>query len=299
MYHNLEEVERAVLSCRPMRIVVANAHDMNVLPVIARGQRKGICQGILLGDKAQIVEMLTKMGENAGNYDIIDCQCDEKRTALMAVEMVKRGEADIPMKGMMQTASFMHAVLHKADGLLMPGHLLSQATVLENPYGDGFMIISDCAVNIAPDIAAKCQITENAIRAAHRLGIDIPKVAVIAPVETVNPKIESTVAAAAVQQYFQKRGDLRCVVQGPLALDCAISAEAADHKSVRGPVAGHADILIMPDLAAGNLFTKSLTYYANLLCASMLCGPSSPVIMTSRTDTPDNKYASLLLAALR
>ena len=88
-------------------------------------------------------------------------------------------------------------------------------------------------------------------------------------------------------------------MQGPLALDCAISAEAADHKSVRGPVAGHADILIMPDLAAGNLFTKSLTYYANLLCASMLCGPSSPVIMTSRTDTPDNKYASLLLAALR
>ena len=204
-------------------------------------------------------------------------------------------EADMPMKGLMHTSTFMKAILDKEKGLKEEGNLLSQASVFEIPEKDRFLIISDCAVNIDPDLETKIKITENAATLAHTLGIEQPKIAVLSAVEVVNPKIRSTVDAAAMRERLSDR----YLIDGPLALDNAIDEAAAHHKGIESPVAGNADILIVPDLWSGNIFSKGLVFFAHLRSAGTLNGLKAPVVMSSRTDTVENKYLSILTAVLQ
>lgn len=299
MFKSFQEVEAYIKENNIVaRIALAGAHDDDALTAVTNARKKGVVTAILVGHGEKIRALLKTMDEDEADYQIIEAQ-SEAECAAVACKLVKEGKADIPMKGLMQTSSFMRAILDKQAGFLKEGALLSQATVLEYKQQNRLMVISDCAVNIAPEYPEKMKILKNAVELAHKLGIDLPKAAVITPVEMVNPNIQSTVDAAMISKAAE-RGQIKgCIVDGPLALDNAVSVEAAKHKGIESPVAGYADILLMPDLSTGNVFTKSLGYFGGLVSAGTLNGTTSPVIMTSRTDTPENKYYSILTAILQ
>ena len=268
------------------RVALAAAHDADALGSLMMAVDRGIAEAILIGRRKEIVRVLDEMGKDAGDFRIIEEE-DDRAAADKAVELVHCGEADMPMKGLMHTSTFMKAILDKEKGLKEDGNLLSQASVFEIPEKDRFLIISDCAVNIDPDLETKIKITENAAALAH--------IAVLSAVEVVNPKIRSTVDAAAMRERLSDR----YLIDGPLALDNAIDEAAAHHKGIESPVAGNADILIVPDLWSGNIFSKGLVFFAHLRSAGTLNGLKAPVVMSSRTDTVENKYLSILTAVLQ
>jgi phosphate butyryltransferase len=295
MVKSFADIEKAVLACeRKFKIVVAGSHDAHVMDAVVQTCEKGLAEAILIGDKTKTEQILKK--DCAVDFEFIDMSGDDA-IANYACDLVVKGEADIPMKGIISTASFMRAVLNKERGFVPEGALISQATLFE--WQGRFMVLSDCAINIAPQYEDKIKIINNAVKLAHKMGVTCPKVAVLAPLETVNPKIESSVHAAMLTMA-NKRGQIKgCVIDGPLALDNAISADAAWRKGIDSVVAGHADILIVPDLDAGNAFTKALTFFAGLKTAGTVNGTAVPVIMCSRTDSGDDKYHSVLAALMQ
>lgn len=296
MYKSFDEIESVILSdlTNRKRLVLANAGDYEALDAVVTARRRGVIDAVLLGNTAEIRAILEKLGEDEANYRMEETATEEE-AANRAMQMVRAGEADIPMKGLMQTASFMRAALNKEYGIVSEEALISQATVLEWQEKGKLLIIGDCAINIAPDCTAKEKILRNSVRLAHSLGMDRPNVAVISAVEVVREKIPSTVDARTLSALPWED----CVVGGPFALDNAVSETAAKHKGISHPVAGNADVLIMPDLCTGNVFTKSLTFFAHLRSAGAVCGTTVPMVMTSRSDTPENKYFSILVAVMQ
>lgn len=288
------EMERFVLRHDKKKIAVACAHDDVTLEAVLAAVDKGIAEAVLIGKEVEIKALLAKDGRALDAFTIID-QTDDRAAIDLAVAMVKRGEADIPMKGLMHTATFMKGILDKETGLLKPGELLSQASVFEVPGRDDLLIISDCAVNITPNVEQKVKIVENAVKVAASLGMTQPNIAMLSALEVVNPKIQGTVDAKEVADILRDKYR----IDGPFALDNAIDEEAARHKGIDSPVAGKADILIVPDMWSGNIFSKALVFYAHLKSAGTLNGLESPAIMTSRTDTMENKYLSILTAVLQ
>ena len=296
MFTNFKELEAYVLAQNTKkRIALANAHDEPALSAVVNAKRKGVVEGTLIGKQDMIIDMLHEMGEDEKDYEIINFDGEELEAAKIAVKLVREGKADIPMKGILQTSSFAKAILNRETGLIPEGgrRLVSQVGIFE--YEGRFMMITDAAINIAPDVETQIGIVENALPVAKALGNDCPKVAVLSAVETYNEKMPSTVSAAEIA----KRGIPGCIVSGPLALDGAISMESVKHKSIKNPVAGQADILLVPVIEVGNVLYKSITYIAGKTMASSICGASCPVIITSRADTPDSKYNSILLDVLR
>lgn len=295
MYRSFQEIENKLLSegiCK--KLVLANAHDREALTAVVCAKRKKIIYPILVGLVQEIEELLKTMGEKPEDYEIHPA-ATEQEAAAMAMQMVAEGAADIPMKGIMQTATFMRALLNKELKLFPEGNLLSETTVLDWEEKGKFLFISDCAINISPDLDAKRKILNNAVQLAHSFGVEKPVAAILSAVEVVKDKIPSTLDAAALAAEAHED----CIVGGPFALDNAVSEEAARHKGIHDPAAGKADVLIVPDLCTGNVFTKSLTFFAHLKSAGAVCGSSVPVVMTSRTDTPENKYYSILTAIMQ
>lgn len=295
MFRNFKEIERYITSNNlQKRIALACAHDEAALSALIDAKNKNVASGILIGDANKIRKILKAYDESENDYEIID-EPDETLAAELTITKIRNGEADIPMKGLMQTASFMRAILDKEKGLLPPGKLLSQATVFVWAEKSKIMFAADCAVNISPDANDKAKIVENTVELARAFGIDRPKVAVISAVEKVNEKIPSTVDAATLKSMEW----IDCVVDGPFALDIALDEEAALHKGVSSLVAGRSDILLMPELCAGNVLHKAIHFFAHFETAGALCGTEMPVIMTSRTDSPVTKYDSILTAILQ
>lgn len=294
MFRNFTEIENYVLSNKIKKVVaLANAQDEYALSALVYAHKKGIVDAVLIGDVSKIKELLIKFGENPSDYEYISSD-DEKKSAELAVSLVKEKQADIPMKGLMMTSSFMRAILDKEKGLIEEDHLLSQASVIENKNENRFMVFTDCAVNISPDVNAKIKITQNAIGIMKKLGVDIPKIAVLSALEKVNPKILSTVEASEVAQSEEFVNKYPII--GPVAMDIALSKKAAEHKGIYNEVCGQADIFVMPDLDSGNICTKSLVFLSHIEMAGVLIGTKTPVIMTSRTDSVRDKYLSILLA---
>lgn len=294
MFRNFTEIENYVLSNKIKKVVaLANAQDEYALSALVYAHKKGIVDAVLIGDVPKIKELLIKFGENPLDYECISSD-DEKKSAELAVSLVKEKQADIPMKGLMMTSSFMRAILDKEKGLIEEDHLLSQASVIENKNENRFMVFTDCAVNISPDVNAKIKITQNAIGIMKKLGVDIPKIAVLSALEKVNPKILSTVEASEVAQSEEFVNKYPII--GPVAMDIALSKKAAEHKGIYNEVCGQADIFVMPDLDSGNICTKSLVFLSHIEMAGVLIGTKTPVIMTSRTDSVRDKYLSILLA---
>lgn len=294
MINTFKQMEEIVLnSHKKSTIALCGAHDDYSLNALLEAKHKGLCECVLIGDAYKIEELLKKANEEVADYRIIDCK--EEDASLKAVELIHKGEADIPMKGMMQTSDFMHPILNKETGLLEKGNIVSQITVAEYKKENRFFVITDCAININPDLERKVQIINNATIFTKKIGIKKAKVAALSALEVVNPKMPSTVDADLLRQKSDEGLFKDCVVYGPLAFDNAISKEAAKHKRINSEVAGCADIILVPEIVVGNALTKSLIFFSDLKLAGTFVGTKTPIIGASRTDTLENKYRAILL----
>lgn len=278
------------------KLSVAVAQDEPVLEAVKAAKERGIADAILVGNKEEIEKIARKIDMDLSDFEIIHEE-DIKKAALKAIELVSSGVADMVMKGLVDTATFLRSVLNKEVGL-RTGNLMSHVAVFEIEGIDRLILLTDAAFNTYPDLKQKVQIINNSVMVAKSCGIENIKVAPICAVEVVNPDMPATVDAALLSK-MSDRGQIKgCIVDGPLALDNALSEEAAHHKGITGSVAGRADILLLPNIDVANVMYKTLTYTSNTKNGGILVGASAPVILTSRTDSFETKVNSIALAAL-
>jgi len=296
MIKNFAEVLEMVKNNPKRKVAVAVAQDEPVLEAIRDAMAEDIVNAVLVGDKKAVEDIAKNIGFDISKVEVID-EPDKTLACRTAVSLVTNKKADMVMKGLIDTATFLRAVLDKEIGL-RTGKILSHVGLFEVPALGRMIILTDPAMNIAPDLNAKKQIIENAVTVAHALGMELPKVAPIAAVEVVNPDMPATIDAAVLSK-MNDRGQIKgCIVDGPLAIDNALSEESARHKGIQSPVAGHADIILVPDIETGNVMYKTLTYTANVKLGAMLAGAAAPVILTSRSDSAESKMHSIALASL-
>jgi len=280
----------------PARVAVAAAAHKLVLQSIQRAVRRGIIIPLLVGREEDIREQAAAVGWEVRDEEIFPTETNQA-AAVAAVDLVRQGKADILMKGYLHTDTMLRAVLRPESGL-RTDRLLSHVFVLEVPTYHKLLFITDAAINIQPGISEKAAITQNAVYLARKLGIERPKVAALSSVETINPNIPSTVHAACLSKMAERGQIKKAIVDGPLAFDNAISAEAAKEKGIVSPVAGDVDIVVVPDLDSGNILSKNLEYMASAKMAGIVMGASAPVVLTSRSDPPRARVYSLALASL-
>ncbi len=277
------------------RLVLAVAHDRHALEAVCMASDKGFIEPVLIGDAVEINTQLRNLGHAPGKFDVVN-ETDSQLAVEKSVRMISGGNAHILMKGNCSTSALIKGVLNKEWGL-RKGELLSHFAWFETRFYHKMLGVTDVAINIAPDLNQKKSILSNAVDCMHQLGILIPKVAAIAAVEVVNEQMQATVDAGDLASLNRDGIIKGCVVEGPLALDNAISAESARHKNIGGVVPGDPDLLLMPDIEAGNVFYKTLTYLSEVRVASVVIGATAPIVLTSRSDSPDSKLNSILLAA--
>ena len=296
MSKNFDDLFSKLKVAQIKKLSVAVAQDEPVLEAVKAAKDRGIANAILVGDKSKIEEVASKIDMDITDFEIIHEE-DVKKATLKAIQLVSSGEADMVMKGLIDTATFLRSVLNKEVGL-RTGKLMSHVSVFEIKGIDRLILLTDAAFNTYPDLKQKVQIINNSVMVANACGIKNPKVAPICAVEIVNTDMPATVDAALLSK-MSDRGQIKgCIVDGPLALDNAISEEAAHHKGVTGKVAGKADILLLPNIDVANVMYKSLTYTAETRNGGILVGTSAPVILTSRADSFETKVNSIALAAL-
>lgn len=292
---NFDELLESVKKANPVKVAVAQANDMEVIETVKMATEEGIAQFYLVGDAKEIQEKCQQLNVDMNMVEIID-EPELEDTPRAAVSLVSSGKAQVVMKGLIHTADYLRAVLDKEIGLRKDKSLLSHVGAFQVPAFDRLIILTDAAMIIAPDLQQKVSIIENAVVVARALGIEMPKVAALSAVETVNPDMVSSVEAAILAKMSERDQIKNCIVDGPLAFDNAISKEAAEHKGIKSPVAGAADILLVPDIEAGNILYKSFTYAAGASMAGIVVGAKAPVVLTSRADTAESKLYSIALA---
>ncbi|HEX2863896.1 MAG TPA: bifunctional enoyl-CoA hydratase/phosphate acetyltransferase [Deinococcales bacterium] len=282
----------------PKRVAVAAAEDDHVLDAVHEARLEGLVEPILFGDEAKIRQIAAGMGLELGAVQIVNAPSKAQASEL-AVRAVSEGRADIIMKGLVDTATILRAVLNKEWGI-RTGKLLSHVLVFDSgamDYGRLFFM-SDGAMNIEPDLKAKIQIVENSVSVAHALGIEVPKVAMLAAIEVVNPDMSTAVDDAIISKMGD-RGQIKgALIDGPLALDNAVSLESKRIKGINSPVAGQADILIVDNIDVGNVFYKTLVYFAGSAVAGIIMGATAPMVLTSRSDSAATKFNSIALACI-
>ncbi|HGA0509476.1 TPA: phosphate butyryltransferase [Bacillus pacificus] len=276
-------------------VAIAVAEDHEVIEAVAKAITLQLAQFRLYGNQEKIMGMLQEHNlQTSEHIEVIAAQSSAE-AAELSVKAVRNGEADVLMKGNIPTANILKAVLNKEWGL-RKGSVLSHVAAFEVPNYDRLIFVTDAAMNIAPDVTQKAAIIQNTVEVARAIGIDLPKVAPIAAVEVVNPAMQATIDAAMLTQ-MNRRGQIKnCVVDGPLALDNAVSQIAAEHKGIVSDVAGKADILLVPTIEAGNVLYKSLVYFADAKVGAMIAGAKAPIVLTSRADSAETKVYSLALA---
>ncbi|MTI49751.1 MAG: phosphate butyryltransferase [Firmicutes bacterium] len=280
----------------PKTISVAVAQDKEVLIAVKNANDMGIADAILVGDKEKIENVAKEIGMDISKFKIEDIK-DPAEASRKAVELVSSGIAHLVMKGLVDTSVILKAVLDKEIGL-RTDKVLSHVAVFDTEHYDKLLLVTDAAMNIAPDLNQKKQIIENAAFVAHSVDIDNPKVAVVCAKEKVNPKMPATVDAKELEEMNQ-RGEIKgCMVGGPFALDNAVSKEAAEHKGIDHPVAGDADIILAPNIESGNVLYKALNFLAKSKSAGIIVGAAAPVVLTSRADSDEAKLNSIALGVL-
>ena len=278
------------------KVSVSNAQDEPVLQAVKAAKEQNIATAILVGDEAKIREIAASIDMDLTDFEIIN-EPDTEAAALKAVELVHNGKADILLKGLLETKTFLKSVLNKEVGL-RTGKMLSHVCVFEIEGINRLLFFTDVAFNTYPTLADKVNIINNAVEVANACGIECPKVAPLCAVETVNPKMQPTVDADNLTKMYEG-GDFKgCQIYGPLSMDLAIDPEAAVHKGVTNPVAGHADILLFPNIDAGNITYKILVRTAKVKIGNVLVGTSAPVVLTSRSDDFETKLNSIALATV-
>lgn len=277
-------------------IAVVCAEEETTLSGVVYAAREGVTDAIFLGNAAKIRALLASFGESASSYKIVDAQ--SKHDALeKAVELVKSGEATALMKGGIETGDFIKAVLARENNLRGSG-LLSTIGFYETKHYHKLLAVTDFALNISPDLDAKHKIIDNAVALLHRLGIDTPKVSVLAETEHLNEKIPASVDAAALKKLWQAGEIKDCILEGPVSFDLAVNKKAAEIKGFDSPVAGDTDLMLVPDIVSGNILVKSLTELGGALTAGTVLGAKIPVIMTSRSARAQDKFYSIALAVV-
>ena len=296
MLKTFDEVLNKAKDYGPKKMVVASAGAEDVLKAVEAARKERLTDSILVGDKEEIIQIANQMGIDPANYEIID-KTDKTEAVRYAVELVRNNEASILMKGMLGTARLLKAVLDKEIGL-RTNRILSHVYTLEIKDYNRLLTMTDGAMNISPDLKQKAQIIQNAIYYAHSLGIEKPKVAVVAALELVNPDMPATIDAACLAKMSERGQIVGGIVDGPLGFDNAISKEAAKHKGIESPVSGEVDIILVPNIESGNIFAKGLVYLAKAVPAGLLLGAKAPVVLVSRSDSAQSKLYSIALGVL-
>ena len=291
--------ERLIAACKglpPTTTAVAHPCDESSLEGALEAAKLGLIAPILVGPAGRIKSIAAKSRLDLSAFEIVDARHSHE-SAAKAVELVRSGRAEALMKGSLHTDELMGAAVNRETGL-RTARRISHCFVMDVPGHDTPLIITDAAVNIAPTLEVKADIVQNAIDLAHALGTQEVRVAILSAMETVNPKVPSTVEAAALCKMADRKQITGATLDGPLALDNAISLEAAQVKKIDSPVAGRANVLVVPDLEAGNMLAKSLTFLAGADAAGIVLGARVPIILTSRADSLLTRLASCAVAAL-
>ena len=292
----VEEARKLCAAKGKKRISVAMAEDVGLISAIDEARKAGLVEAVLVGDEAKVKACIAEAGAKEGDYSIID-EKSEAKCGIVAVSEVSSKRADVYMKGQLHTDHFLRGMLNKEVGL-RSGKVISHCYFHEIEGYDRILFISDAAFNTYPDLKQKADILQNTVNFARALGVECPKVACLAAVEVVNPDMPCTLDAAALVLMNQRGQIKNCVVDGPLALDNAINEEAAKIKKITSPVAGKADVLLVPDIDAGNMLAKALVYFTKNETAGIIVGASAPVILTSRADSPRAKMLSIAAAVM-
>jgi len=291
----LNDLNRLVEGGPGRKLVLAAAQDQHSLGAVVKAWRNNIIEPILIGDEVGIQTICSEY-----NYDITGIRIihepNTEKSVEMAVRMASSKQADILMKGKIGSSTLLKCVLNKEWGL-RTGNLLSHFALFEVDTYHKVIAVTDVAMNIAPNLQDKIAIVNNSIGCLNRLGYVMPKVAVLGAVEMVNENMEATLHAALLSKMNQRDQIKNCIIDGPLAFDNAISLESAQHKGIRSEVAGDTDLLLMPDIEVGNVLYKSLVFFAKAKVASIILGALVPIVLTSRSDSEQAKYDSILLAA--
>ena len=294
-----EKYDRLIAAARALpklRVAVAHPCDEAALGAALEAADLGIVEPILVGPRAKVEAAAAALGADIGPFRLCEA-AHSHEAAERAVALVRAGEAEALMKGSLHTDELMAAVVRRDVGL-RTARRLSHCFVMDVPGHPTPLIVTDAAVNIAPTLEEKRDITQNAIDLAHALGVETVRVAILSAMETVNPKVTSTLDAAALCKMADREQITGAVLDGPLALDNAIDLGAARIKRIRSPVAGQANLLVVPDLAAGNMLAKSLTFLAGADAAGIVLGARVPIILTSRADARLTRLASCAVASL-
>ncbi len=291
----LSELKELLINKPVKHLVLAAAHDSQSLGAVLKAADDKIVHPILIGDEKEIRRLASEKKHDLAGIRIINEPVIEK-TSEMAVKMVNGGEADVLMKGKVGTSTLLKHVLNKDWGL-RTGNLLSHIALFEVDTYHKLIAVTDVAMNIAPDLQDKIAIVNNSVSCLNMLGVELPKVAVLGAVEMVNESMQATLDAALLSKMNQREQIKNCIIDGPLAFDNAISLESAIHKGIRSEVAGDTDLLLMPDIEVGNVLYKSLVFFARAKVASMILGAAAPIVLTSRSDSEQAKYDSILLSA--
>lgn len=292
-FHDLVESVQSIK--KKSKLAVVSAHDKHTLEAVTKAKRNNLITPILIGNVEKIMEILNILGENAADYEIVSATNVDECLDI-ACKMVHEGAANILMKGKLETATIMKAILKKENDL-KKDRTLSVVGFCDTDKYHKMFAISDVAVNIYPDFERKKDILLNGVNTLNAMGIKNPKVAILAPIENVNPKMPETIDANNLKQMNKEGQICGCMVEGPISFDLATSKEAAEIKGYESPVSGDADLLIMPDLVSANVLIKCLTGFAGAQSAGLLVGAKIPVVLTSRSSKASDKYYSIALAA--
>ena len=294
MFKNFNEMVANVKAKRRGTVIIAAAQTESVLQAAILAQEENLADCLLVGDKSLILSMLEQLDPgHCYRFEIVDVGSDLVKAAEMSVQLAKEGKGDIILKGKTDSGLLLHCVLDKEKGLRI-SPVISDVLAYEHP--EGLKLLSDGGVNIAPNLEEKIAIVKNAVEVAHYMGSSQPKVALLAAVETVNSKMQAAIDAAVISQMNKRNQITGCIVEGPLAFDNAVSLEAAKIKGIESPVAGNADIFIVPNIEAGNIFGKLLTYYCGYRVAHVIVGTKAPILIPSRADSGELKMLCMAMA---
>lgn len=277
------------------RVAVAAAHDEHTLEAVFKAVNDKLVEPVLIGDKEKIVKILGNLSVNFDENEIIHTS-DDTEAAEKTIELINEGKADFIMKGKLQTADLLKAVVNKEKGL-RTGSVMSHVAILEIPAYHKLIAVTDGGMMMYPDLEEKKQIIENVVNVFLAMGYESPKVAVLTAVETVNPKMPEAVDADNLKKMNQNGEIKNCIVEGPISVDLTFNKESAKIKRYESPVTGEADILIAPNITTGNIMSKALLEFANGTMAGMIVGAKVPIVLTSRGATTEEKYLSLVLSA--
>lgn len=296
IYENFDQlIDHAKATIAKQRVVVVAAHDAHTLEAVLRVQAEGVVEPVLVGDGAAIAEILHRLGATVPQEDIYDVP-DMDDAAALSVQLIREGKAHFLMKGKLETAQLLRAVVNKDTGL-GTGRTMSHMAINQLPRYHKLLVTTDGGMLLSPTLEQKKDVVINAVSALRSMGYEEPKVGVLSATERVNPKLPDSVDAAALKE-MNRRGEITgCLVEGPISFDLAMVKERSAEKGYQSPCAGDVDILVVPDITTGNVLGKCLVEMAGGRMAGLVVGAKCPIVVTSRGSSADEKYTALYLAA--